>query len=86
MEGPSHISARRVFYIHRMGNIPHIRARQDFQRGCTSFSVRRNTDYTTGGPYPFHAPPANDYMPPPEQHFETPINDYPVMSMHFTNL
>jgi hypothetical protein len=25
-------------------------------------------------------------MLPPEQHFETPINDYPAMSMHFTNL
>jgi hypothetical protein len=60
--------------------------RQDFQRGCASFSVRGNADRTTSGPYPFHAPPTNEYIPPPELHFGTLVNDYPAMSLHLTNL
>jgi len=60
--------------------------RHDFQRGRASFSVHRNMDHATGGAYPFHAPPTNEYMPPPEQHFGTPINDYLAISLHLTNL
>jgi len=45
-----------------------------------------NADHATSGPYLFHAPPINEYMPPPEQHFWTPINDYPAMSLNLANL
>jgi len=48
--------------------------------------VRENADYTTGGPYSFHAPPVDEYMPPPEQHFRASVNDYPAMSLHLANL
>ena len=48
--------------------------------------MRGNADHTTGGRYPFHAPPADEYMRPPEQHFRAPTNDYPAMSLHLTNL
>jgi len=48
--------------------------------------VRGNADHTTGGPYPFHAPPVDEYMRPPKQHFGAPVNDYPPISLHLTNL
>jgi hypothetical protein len=48
--------------------------------------MRRNADHTIGGPYPLHAPPTDEYMRPPKQHFGTPINDYPAMSLHLINL
>jgi hypothetical protein len=60
--------------------------RQDFQRGRASFFVCGNTDHTTGGPYPFHAPPADEYMRSHEQYFGASFNDYSAMSLHLTNL
>jgi len=60
--------------------------RQNFYRGNASFSVRANADHTTGGPYPFHAPLADEYIRSPEQNFGAPVNDYPAISLHLTNL
>jgi len=40
----------------------------EYERGRASFSTHPRTDFSTGGPFAFHAPPEDDHYQPPEQH------------------